>query len=76
MKTFCKARKFAGVNVDENMVCASVSWIIQNQRSDGALPGSEQLVHRRYFVVRNAVLFAAVLWVTDVTQRVSMNPAK
>ena len=67
MKTFCKAQKFAGVNIDENMVCASVSWMIQNQRGDGAIPGFSPLVYRRHFVVRNAVSFSgAVVCVTDV----------
>ncbi|CAH3019175.1 unnamed protein product [Porites evermanni] len=35
MKTFCKAQKFSGVNIDENLVCSSVRWLIQNQGGAG-----------------------------------------
>ena len=38
MRVFCKAQQFAGVNIDENLVCDSIDWLITNQRADGALP--------------------------------------
>ena len=37
MRVFCKAQQFAGVNIDENLVCDSIGWFIANQRGDGAL---------------------------------------
>jgi len=32
--------------VDENLVCESVQWLIQNQRGDGALPEVHHVIHR------------------------------
>ncbi|XP_015753158.1 PREDICTED: complement C3-like [Acropora digitifera] len=46
MRVFCKAQEFAGVNIDENLVCQSVAWLIQNQRTDGALPEVNHVYHR------------------------------
>ena len=53
MKVFCKAQQFSGVAIDENVVCESVSWLIQNQRVDGALPEVHAVIHRE-MVVRYA----------------------
>ena len=55
MKVFCKANEFDGVNIDENMVCESVDWLIQNQRGDGALPEVNAVIHRE-IVVRTTEL--------------------
>ena len=52
MRVFCQAQKFAGVNIDENLVCESVSWLIRNQRGDGALPEVHAVIHKE-MVVRN-----------------------
>ena len=52
MRVFCKAQQFAGVNIDENLVCESVKWLIENQRGDGALP-EVFAVMSRSMVVRN-----------------------
>ena len=51
MKTFCKAQKFSGVNIDENLVCTSVRWLIQNQR--GA--GFPALVYGRHLAVSEEI---------------------
>lgn len=50
MRVFCKAQEFAGVNIDENVVCQSVGWLIQNQRADGALPEVNHVIHREMVV--------------------------
>ena len=52
MRVFCQAQQFAGVNIDENLVCDSVGWLIANQREDGALPEAHAVAHRE-MVVRN-----------------------
>nr|BAH22724.1 complement component C3 precursor [Nematostella vectensis] len=46
MKVFCKASKFDGVQIDSNLVCDSVSWLVQNQRADGAFPEVHAVIHR------------------------------
>ena len=45
MKIFCQVQGFAGVIIDENLICESVGWLYENQRGDGAFPE----VGRRYF---------------------------
>ena len=45
MRVFCKAQQFNGVNIDEDLVCESVSWLIENQRGDGALPEVYRVIH-------------------------------
>lgn len=55
MRVFCQAQKFAGVNIDQDMVCRSVGWLIANQRADGALPEVHAVIHRE-MVVRNQTL--------------------
>ena len=56
MRVFCKAQQFDGVNIDENLICESVGWLIQNQRADGALPEVHDVIHGK-MVVRNATSF-------------------
>ena len=60
MRVFCKANEFAGVNIDENLVCESVAWLIQNQRADGALPEVNAVIHRE-MVVRTTELHTRLL---------------
>ena len=50
MRVFCQAERFAGVNIDMEMVCQSVAWLIQNQRGDGALHEVHAVVHREMVV--------------------------
>ena len=54
LRVFCKAQQFVGVNIDENLVCDSVGWLIGNQRADGALPEVFSVIHRE-MVVRNPI---------------------
>ena len=54
MRVFCKAQQFAGVNIDENMVCDSENWLIRNQRVDGALPEVFAVGNKR-MAVRNPI---------------------
>ncbi|XP_027048067.1 ophiophagus venom factor-like [Pocillopora damicornis] len=46
MRVFCEAQQFDGVNIDEEMVCQSVDWLVGNQRADGALPEVQMVYHR------------------------------
>ena len=55
MRVFCHAQQFAGVNIDETVVCRSVDWLIQNQRADGSLPEVRSVQIRSYLTVRNTV---------------------
>jgi len=50
MKVFCKAQQFAGVDIDEEKMCESVNWLIQQQRNDGALPEVFEVVIRSMVV--------------------------
>lgn len=50
MRVFCRAKQFPGVNIDENLVCDSVTWLIQNQRGDGALHEVHQVIHKEMVV--------------------------
>lgn len=45
MRVFCKAQQFPRVNIDEDLVCDSVRWLIENQRGDGALPEVHAVIH-------------------------------
>ena len=38
--------------MDENLVCESVQWLIQNQRGDGALPEVHHVIHREMVVCK------------------------
>ena len=68
MRVFCKAQQFAGVNIDENLVCESVNWLLQNQRADGALPEVLSVLHREMVVI-NATQIAASTSSPIVSQR-------
>ena len=50
MRVFCEAQQFDGVNIDEEMVCQSVDWLVGNQRVDGALPEVQMVYHREMVV--------------------------
>ena len=50
MRVFCKANRFAGMNIDEHLVCESVAWLIKNQRADGAVPEVNPVFHREIVV--------------------------
>lgn len=54
MRVFCKAQQFAGVNIDEDLVCDSVGWLIGNQRAYGALP-EVHAVGNKGMAVRNPI---------------------
>ena len=47
---FCAAGKFDGIEVDEALVCDSVSWILENQRLDGAFPEIKDIIHKSMMV--------------------------
>ena len=54
MRILCHAQQFSGVNIDETVVCASVDFLIKNQRlDDGALPEVKKVKKGRSMVVRN-----------------------
>ena len=50
MRVFCKAQQFTAVDIDEDLVCESVRWLIENQRGDGALPEVFKVIHREMVV--------------------------
>jgi hypothetical protein len=54
LKVFCQASKFDGVQIDQNLLCQSVQWLVQNQRADGAFPEMHGVAHRE-MVVSNLV---------------------
>ena len=60
MRVFCKANEFDGVNIDENLVCESVAWLMQKQRTDGAVPEVNPVFHRE-MVVRTTELHTRLL---------------
>ncbi|XP_068695726.1 LOW QUALITY PROTEIN: venom factor-like [Montipora foliosa] len=45
-RVFCAADKFDGIAMDETLVCDSVSWILENQRRDGAFPEMKDIIHK------------------------------
>ncbi|XP_074624283.1 complement C3-like isoform X1 [Acropora palmata] len=45
-RVFCAAGKFDGIEIDEALVCDSVSWILDNQRLDGAFPEVKDIIHK------------------------------
>ena len=57
-RVFCAADKFDGIAMDETLVCDSVSWILENQRRDGAFPEIKDIIHKsmmvRYLSLVNA----------------------
>ncbi len=62
MKIFCQVQNFAGVNIDEKLICESVGWLYQNQRGDGAFPE----VGRPYFSRRVTVRIVTYFTNSDV----------
>ena len=71
MRVFCEAKKFSGVNIDENKVCESVAWLIQNQDASGALPERNAVIHRE-MVVRNVVLLSCLCDSCPLGRRASL----
>ena len=62
MRVFCKAQQFAGVNIDEKLVCESVKWLIENQRvGDGALPEVFAVIHGEMVVRKGTYKITLVL---------------
>ena len=61
MRVFCKAQQFTGVNIDEDQVCESVSWLIENQRGDGALPEVYRVIHGEMVVRKGTYELILVL---------------
>ncbi|XP_078346612.1 venom factor-like [Oculina patagonica] len=45
-RVFCAAQKFDGIEIDEALVCDSVSWLLENQRQDGAFPEVKDIIHK------------------------------
>lgn len=50
-RVFCAAQnEFVGIAIDENLVCDSVSWMLENQRQDGAFPEMKDIIHKSMMV--------------------------
>ena len=50
-RVFCAAQnEFDGIAIDENLVCDSISWILENQRQDGAFPEMKDIIHKSMMV--------------------------
>ena len=47
---FCSAQDFDGIEIDEALVCDSVSWLLENQRQDGAFPEVKDIIHKSMMV--------------------------
>ena len=47
---FCAAQGFDGIEIDEALVCDSVSWLLENQRQDGAFPEVKDIIHKSMMV--------------------------
>lgn len=75
MRVFCEAQQFDGVNIDEEMVCQSVDWLVGNQRVDGALPEVQMVYHREMVVSSTLIglLFGGRGGGGEVTLRMSCN---
>ena len=64
-RVFCVAQtKFDGVAIDETLVCDSVSWLLENQRQDGAFPEVKDIIHKSMMVSSFSVKIDAS-WVRD-----------
>lgn len=50
LKVFCQASKFDGVQIDQDLLCRSVDWLVQNQRADGAFPEVRAVIHKEMVV--------------------------
>ena len=44
------AQKFDGVEIDQALICDSVSWLLENQRQDGAFPEVKDIIHKSMMV--------------------------
>ena len=49
-RVFCAAQGFDGIEIDEALLCDSVSWILENQRQDGAFPEVKDIIHKSMMV--------------------------
>lgn len=49
-RVFCAAQGFDGIEIDEVLVCDSVSWLLENQRQDGAFPEVKDIIHKSMMV--------------------------
>ena len=47
---FCSAQDFDGIEIDEALVCDSVSWLLENQRQDGAFPEVKDIILKSMMV--------------------------
>lgn len=45
-RVLCAAQKFDGVEIDQALICDSVSWLLENQRQDGAFPEVKDIIHK------------------------------
>lgn len=61
MRVFCKAQQFTGVNIDEDLVCESVRWLIENQSGNGALPEVYRVIHGEMVVSKGTYELILVL---------------
>lgn len=49
-RVFCAAQNLDGIEIDDSLVCDSVSWILENQRQDGAFPELKDIIHKSMMV--------------------------
>ncbi|RMX57629.1 hypothetical protein pdam_00015728 [Pocillopora damicornis] len=45
-RVLCAAQKFDGVEIDQALICDSISWLLENQRQDGAFPEVKDIIHK------------------------------
>ena len=50
MKVFCAAQKLDAIEIDKALVCDSVTWLLENQRDDGAFPEVKNVIHQSMMV--------------------------
>ena len=60
-RVFCAAQKFDGIEIDEALVCDSVSWLLENQRQDGAFPEVKDIIHKSMMVIYSLSLKLLIL---------------
>ena len=49
-RVLCAAQQFDGVEIDQALICDSVSWLLENQRQDGAFPEVKDIIHKSMMV--------------------------
>ena len=49
-RVLCAAQKFDGVEIDQALICDSVSWLLENQRQDGAFLEVKDIIHKSMMV--------------------------